>query len=197
MNPAMNIASAREYAEKSHAIMGDGSSLSLLATLDMIEGRCASAIGHAERAAKIDPSAGGAVGMAGAALITCGKPQEGVVLLKRAMRLEPYHPAFFPNTLSLGLMVLGKNEEAEEIASAVLGSDPKAVSDRLTALGRLAVINVFKGETEKAREYGRQILEARSYLTISIVRMYVFGSFTDKEFVERYLDGLRQAGLPE
>jgi hypothetical protein len=39
--------------------------------------------------------------------------------------------------------------------------------------------------------------DTRSYLTISIVRIYVFGSFTDKEFVERYLDGLRQAGLPE
>ena len=197
MNPAMNIALARGYAEKAHAIMSDGNSLSLLATLDMIERRCASAIEQAERAVEIDPSAGTTAGVAGSVLIPCGKPQEGVVLLKRAMRLEPYYPAFFPNTLSLGLMVLGKNEEAEEIASAVLRSDPKAVSDRLTALGRLAVINVFKGETEKAREYGRQILEARSYLTISIVRMYVFGSFTDKEFVERYLDGLRQAGLPE
>ena len=197
MNPAMYTASAREYAEKAHAIMSDGSSLSLLATLDMIEGRCASAIGHAERAAKIDPSAGGAVGMAGAALITCGKPQEGVVLLKRAMRLEPYHPAFFPNTLSLGLMILGRNEEAEEIASAVIRSDPDNIWDRLPALARLAVINVFKGGREKAREYVRQMQELSSMLTISMLRIYVFRPFADKEFVERYLDGLRQAGLPE
>ena len=94
-------------------------------------------------------------------------------------------------------MILGRNEEAEEIASAVIRSDPDNIWDRLPALARLAVINVFKGETEKAREYVRQMQELSSMLTISMLRNYVFRPFADKEFVERYLDGLRQAGLPE
>ena len=99
--------------------------------------------------------------------------------------------------LSLGLLALGRNGEAEEIASAVIRSDPKNVSDRIPALALLAMINVFKGETEKAQEYARQFLELRSMLTISMIRYWVFRPFADKKIVERYLDGLRQAGLAE
>ncbi len=195
-SPMISVSKARMHADKAFGIMGDGNSLSLKGFVEMIVGNCEAAIEQAERAVEIDPSAGTALAMSGAAMINCMGAERGVVLLARAMRLEPNHRAFYPNTLSLGLLYLGRIEEAEEIATGVISSNPERIQDRLPALARLAAVNVFKGDTDKANEYINQILEIRSTITITTLRRN-FMTFADKEFVERYLDALSQAGLPE
>jgi tetratricopeptide (TPR) repeat protein len=197
-SPRSSIASARYYANKAHTIMGDGSSLSLLGFVDMVAGNCESAIEHAERAVEVDPSAGDAISMAGTTLIVCGKTKEGVDLVRRGMRLQPQYPVFVPLSLSLGLLVLGEHEEAEEVLEAIIRSNPENRGDRLTALGNLVVVRHFKGEREKAAEDVSQILIIDSAITTtSYRRRNLLRFFKDQEFPERYIGALRQAGLPE
>jgi tetratricopeptide (TPR) repeat protein len=136
--------------------------------------------------------------MAGTTLIVCGKTKKGVDLVRRSMRLQPQYPASVPLFLSLGLLVLGEHEEAEEVLEAIIRSNPENRGDRLTALGNLVVVKHFKGEGERATEYVNQILKFDSNITaISYRKRNFLRFFKDQEFSERYIGALRQAGLPE
>ena len=197
-SPRSSIASARYYANKAQTIMGDAGSLALLGFVDMVDANCESGIEHAERAVDVDPSAGSAMTMAGTTLIVCGKTKKGVDLVRRSMRLQPQYPASVPLFLSLGLLVLGEHEEAEEVLEAIIRSNPENRGDRLTALGNLVVVKHFKGEGERATEYVNQILKFDSNITaISYRKRNFLRFFKDQEFSERYIGALRQAGLPE
>jgi thioredoxin-like negative regulator of GroEL len=103
-----------------------------------------------------------------------------------------------PLSLSLGLLVLGEHEEAEEVLEAIIRSNPENRGDRLTALGNLVVVRHVKGEREKAAEDVSQILIIDSAITTtSYRRRNLLRFFKDQEFPERYIGALRQAGLPE
>ncbi|NRA75086.1 MAG: adenylate/guanylate cyclase domain-containing protein, partial [Planctomycetes bacterium] len=197
-DPRSSIASARYYANKAQTIMGDSGSLALLGFVDMVDGDCESALEYAERVSKADSSGGFPASMAGTTLIVCGKTKEGVDLVRRSMRLQPQYATFVPLSLSLGLLVLGEHEEAEEVLEAIIRSNPENRGDRLSALGHLVAVRSFKGEREKAAEYVSQILKLDSNLTAASYRRKNFlRFFKDQEFSERYLGALRQAGLPE
>ena len=60
----------------------------------------------------------------------------------------------------------------------------------------MAVIAVFKGEMEKARDYIAQLLELNPQFSITATKGRN-GFMKDQELLKRYLDALRQAGLPE
>jgi len=198
-SPMSNVSMAQYYANKAHKIMGDGNSLSLLGFIDMVTGNCTSAIKHAERAAEIDPSAGSAMSIAGTTMIVCGKATEGVPLVRRSIRLEPYQLSNFPALmLSLGLLYLGKQEEAEEVLGAIIQSNPEISGDLMFALGNSSVIKIFKGENEKSRKYVSQMLKVMPGITVSTYKnTSMLRFFSDQEFAERLYEALRQAGLPE
>ena len=179
--------------------MGDGNSLTLLAWFDLIERDYESAIENARRATEISPSDGEATAIAGTVYRNSGKPEESAILLKRAMRLQPYHPNWYAWQMGISLLVLEKYDEAEEVFEAVLQSDTEIVSDKYAALGGLAVISVFKQSLENAEKYASQLKELVVYgkkFNLAILDP-IFGLMKNQEFVKRYLDALRQLGISE
>ena len=198
-NPKQNIALARQFSEKAHSIMGDGNSLTLLALLDAMTGNCKGAIEKAERAVEIDPSAGDATALAGGTLLQCGRPKKAAALFKLAIRLQPYHPKWMPNGLGKSLLAHGEYDEAEEVLSAIIQSDTKNVHERIKALTRLTVTSVFKEDFEKAKDYLKQLKKLAPNFSIATAKANDLsrGKMADQEFMQRYLDALRQLGIPE
>jgi len=198
-NPKQNIALARQFSEKAHSIMGDGNSLTLLALLDAMTSNCKGAIEKAERAVEIDPSAGDATALAGGTLLQCGRPKKAAALFRLAIRLQPYHPKWMPNGLGKSLLAHGEYDEAEEVLSAIIQSDTKNVHERIKALTRLTVTSVFKEDFEKAKDYLKQLKKLAPNFSIDMAKANDLsrGKMADQEFMQRYLDALRQLGIPE
>ncbi len=111
-----------------------------------------------------------------------------------AIRLSPRdaHIATWYNYLGIAAFVVGRDKEAAEWARKTVKANPKLPGGYRTLaasygnLGRLA-------EADTAREKLQELLPN---LTIAQLRERL-PYFRKPEDLERYLDGLRKAGLPE
>jgi len=192
-DPKQTMALAREYGEKGR--IGDGSALLLLSWLDLFARDYDSALGNAGRAAELSPSSGMSNAVAGDHHMMAGQPEKASVLLKHAMRLHPHYDEWVPVRLGFSLVAQEKYDEAEELFMAVIASG-KTIRQPVQALEGMAVIAVFKGEMEKARDYIAQLLELNPQFSIQATQGRN-GFMKDQAFLKRYLDALRQAGLPD
>ena len=191
--PKQTMALAREYGEKGR--IGDGSALLLLSWLDLFARDYDSALGNAGRAAELSPSSGMSNAVAGDHHMMAGQPEKASVLLKHAMRLQPHYDEWVPVRLGFSLVAQEKYDEAQELFMAVIASG-KTIRQPVQALEGMAVIAVFKGEMEKARDYIAQLLELNPQFSIQATQGRN-GFMKDQAFLKRYLDALRQAGLPD
>ena len=192
-DPKETMALAREYGEKGR--IGDGTALLLLAWLDLFARDYDSAIENAGRAAELSPSSGMSNAVAADHHMMAGQPEKASVLFKHAMRLHPHYDEWVPVRLAFSLVAQEKYDEAEELFTAVITSG-KSVRQPVQSLEGMAVIAVFKGEMEKARDYIVQLLELNPQFSITATKGRN-GFMKDQAFLKRYLDALRQAGLPE
>ncbi len=196
-DPKKSLVVARKYAEKALSIgQQDQDTYVLLASIERSAGNHGLAVAYADRAIELAPTNGDVVSVAGAVKIAGGQPQEGLKLLKRAMRLEPYYLPWIPSVLSKGHLMLGQYDEARAIEEARLASASYNADARAAPLLRLAAISVFEGKGERARQYMEQALKIAPDANISNERR-AYNDEKDRAFVERYLDALRKAGLPE
>jgi TolB-like protein/class 3 adenylate cyclase/Tfp pilus assembly protein PilF len=149
------------------------------------------AIRYAEKAIELMPSHSTAVANLGLWSAYAGRPEEGIAAVQKAMRLSPYYPGWYLPTIGLAYMMTERYDEAiaayeESIKRNVLV---------LFSYERLAAIHAMKGDLEKAKEYAAKVLEINPKFTIEgwtkVLR------YKNPEDLDRELDALRAAGLPE
>ena len=195
-NPKENIKLGRQFGEKAYAIMGVGTSLTMLARFDLFEKNCKSVIKHIDRAVEIGPSAGLIMAMAGRVNSTYGKPEIAIEQFKQAMRLEPYHLKWYPLVLGLSYMMTGEYDKAEEYLKALVETKKLSKRNRTRALRHMAVLSVLREDQGNAEKYFRQLMEFDKKHNISSVKSS-YRAMTDQAFLNRYLDALRKLGMPE
>jgi tetratricopeptide (TPR) repeat protein len=120
-----------------------------------------------------------------------GRPEEGLGLVKKAMRLDPHYPPAYLNYLARACFAMGRHEEAIAALRKCLTRDPDFFYARL-------ILAVIYSETGREEEAQAEVAEAlrispRASLEDQIERM----PFEDQAVLERFIDGLRKAGLPE
>ena len=196
-DPEKDFAIAREFAEKSQSINEKNSNnLLLLATLDLYARNHESAVAYAERALELSPAGGEENAISGFVKSWSGQPAEGAELLKLGMRYEPDYPHWFPTALALSLMMLGRYDEAKVIDNGLLASPTDDVRAHPIALQHLAVMAMIEGDQAGARQFIERLLAIRASVSIASAKRELY-IIKDQAFVGRYLDALRQAGLPE
>ncbi|MCZ6523512.1 MAG: adenylate/guanylate cyclase domain-containing protein [Alphaproteobacteria bacterium] len=196
-DPEKDFAIAREFAEKSQSINEKNSNnLLLLATLDLYARNHESAVAYAERALELSPAGGEENAISGFVKSWSGQPAEGAELLKLGMRYEPDYPHWFPTALALSLMMLGRYDEAKVIDNGLLASPTDDVRAHPIALQHLAVMAMIEGDQAGARQFIERLLAIRASASIASAKREIY-IIKDQAFVGRYLDALRQAGLPE
>ncbi len=107
------------------------------------------------------------------------------------MRLSPYYPDWYLGELGRAYLLTGQHDEAIDALKHRLRRNPNSGEAHVllaAAYGKL-------GRENEAQAALAEFLKPRPYYTL---RHYAQGEFyKNTEDLERVLDGLRKAGLPE
>jgi TolB-like protein/Tfp pilus assembly protein PilF len=152
------------------------------------------AAAYLEDAIRVNPSFAQAYFALGFTLIVSGRASEALPYLDRAIELSPRDPhlASFHATRAVGHLALGELEAAERFAR---------MATRIANAnhGPFALLVSLLGLTDRTEEAQRAIeglLQRHPGYTIATARSNFFFC-GDRDLVERFLEGLRRAGLPE
>jgi TolB-like protein len=158
-----------------------------------VTGRRDEQIAAFQRAVRLDPSLGVAHGWLGMALALAGRPEEAIDSLEQALRLSPRDPAkeLFLFATAVAHFAAGRYTESVEWAQRMLRHDPRAE----LAYRTLAASYAQLGRLDEARSALDEALRLEPDLSLRKVRHQ--NPTTDPEFLARWLDGLRKAGLKE
>jgi TolB-like protein/class 3 adenylate cyclase/Flp pilus assembly protein TadD len=145
------------------------------------------------RARELNPNIAFVGFMIGASLIICGEPEEGLACVEAAIRVSPGDPGafFFYASAALAHLCCGRPAEACELATRSARIYPdwdttyRVLASALAQLDRL----------DEARTAVARLRELAPNLTVSGLRRR--WPLRDTDTLERILDGLRRAGLPE
>ncbi len=150
------------------------------------------AIAAFERALELNPNHSVAHGSLGTALCYAGRPAEGILKNKIAIRSDPLNPSiFFRYTgLALGHYLIGDYESAAEWARRSLQRNREWYLGHVYRIASLAEL----GRIEEAQEACREYLRLFPCATISELRRLPLKHERD---LERLCASLRKAGLPE
>jgi adenylate cyclase len=121
----------------------------------------------------------------------CGRFEESIELIKKAMRLNPYYPAFYLYTLSRSYLYLGRYEEAIELANQMVERCRKGECSPWMGLPQLAVAYKELGRDEEARDIAAKLLKIRpGHFELAKKQPWKI-----PELLERELELFRRAGL--
>ncbi len=130
-------------------------------------------------------------GVASAVMRKSGQPERGAELVKKAMRLCPFYRPGLLRALGNNYRTSGRLEEAV----ACYRESLKRETGYLAAYVNLASALGELGRRDEAREAARDVLRQEPDFSI---KAYTSGlSYRDPSDLERFAEGLRQAGLPE
>jgi adenylate cyclase len=121
------------------------------------------------------------------ALVYAEQPQRSLELLQKAMRLNPYYPDWYLWYLADIYDAMGRSEDV--IATVQRMHDPSE-GQRL-----LAVNYAHLGMMREAEAAAREVLRLHPRFTIGEWRERP--PYRDNLILDRYVEGLRKAGLPE
>ncbi|MBX6320672.1 MAG: adenylate/guanylate cyclase domain-containing protein [Rhodospirillaceae bacterium] len=146
------------------------------------------AVYHQQRALSLNPNDDLIVVQQGELLTWLGQPVEGIEWIRKAMRLNPYHPERFWNHLGRACYVAHRYDEAIEAFKRISRPDH-------TQCAFLACCHAQLGDADEARSWAEETLRrepgfsAAAYLdTLHYKR---------PEDRAHHAEGLRRAGLPD
>ncbi len=149
------------------------------------------AIAEVKRAIFLDPNFAEGYARLGIILTYAGRPGEGIDLVKKAMRLDPHYPPLYLFYLGHAHYLVGQYEEAIAVLKRSFTRNP----DQLPSHLDLAVIYCELGRKEEARAEVAEVLRISPRASLEGQRERML--FKDQAVLERYLENLRKAGLPE
>jgi TolB-like protein/class 3 adenylate cyclase len=143
-----------------------------------------------DRAVELNPNLASAWINGGWINIWLGYPEVAVEQLSRAHRLDPVSTYFSP--MAHACFFLDRYEQALDQAQHLLRHNP----DNHAGLRVGAASAALAGRTDAAHQLAARLQAVDPAFCISRLREYL-GPYQRHEFVEKYAEGLRLAGLPE
>jgi TolB-like protein/Flp pilus assembly protein TadD len=187
-----SIQEAAKAAENAVAIDDrDAWAHTALGMVDLISRRHDDAIRRLKRAVQLNPSLANAYGALGQALTLTGECAEAVEQINKAIRLSPRDPflVYWFGHLSMAMFAGGQYDVACQWGAKVIQENPSFPGGHRL----MAAIYGQLGRIEEAKAALKELLLLMPGMTIDDVRKQV--PFKDPDHMERYLDGLRKAGL--
>jgi tetratricopeptide (TPR) repeat protein len=125
-----------------------------------------------------------------------GKFDESIAVTKNAMRLCPYYPALFLRILSMSYLSAGRYKEGLAASELLLARAHKGEFSPLWAHMGLAEAYIGLGQNEKAWAHAQEVLKMNPNFSLADERKRMY-FYRDPTHLERHIDSLRKAGLPE
>jgi len=160
----------------------------ILAALHLTSRSHDKAVYHQQRALSLNPNNDLIVVQQGEVLTWIGRPQEGIEWIRKAMRLNPYHPERFWNHLGRALYCARSYAEAMEAFSRISAPDH-------THHAFLAACSAQLGNKTAAAAHTREVLSREpAFSTETYLQTLHFKLDSDRD---HYREGLAKAGLPD
>ena len=163
----------------------------LLSAIHLILGQHDQAIAYGERAIALSPNHSVAIALLGLTMNYSGEPEKAIVLLQKAMRLSPYYQDWYLGELGRAYYLTDQYQEALDALQQRLRRNPNSSEAHVLLAATYGKLD----RLDEARAALAKFLEPRPYYTL---RHYAAGEFYRiSNDLNRVLDGLRIAGLPE
>jgi adenylate cyclase len=198
-NWTADLAAERSKGERlikigARTVGNDPTGLTALASgIMLLGGDMDRAVGLVERALALDANHAWAWTRRGFAHVYAGQPDKGLACFERAMRLSPVDPFAFSSYIGLGLahFSLGRVDESVRWTWRALDANPGMT----WPYRDLATFLAHAGDIAGAREALGRFTDGRPPLTTASMADSL--KFMEPRLLERYIDGLRRAGLPD
>ncbi len=148
------------------------------------------AVAHGQKAVSLSPNSAEALAMLAMTQCYVGQAEEAERLLKTAIRLNPFYPAWYLFPLAEAYRLSGRYDRAIETAKEEL----RRRDDFLTRT-RLALYYAQSGREDLAKAEIGKVLEAQPKMTLANWAEAQY--FQDPAQLAADLAALKQAGLPE
>jgi adenylate cyclase len=191
-SPERSLQQSLEMAEHALALGNSVPQVHFAASFVYLQlGRHEDSIAAARRAIELDPNyADGYVQLA-LSLIFAGRPEAAIDQIANAMRLNPWHPFLYTWILGHANFVLGRYEEAIPLFEKVIESNPQYQDGHLA----LAATYGLLGRIDDAEWEAEELLTLQpGFRLADNLRRTPYRNPAD---LERWIEGLRKAGLPE
>ena len=152
------------------------------------------ALANARAAVTIDPDEADNLAVLAHVLALTGRGAEAVPLIERAMRLDATPPGWYRHVAGLSYLVAREPARAAEAFGALHGAGT-FTGTRWWPGWLLASSLAQAGRADEAAAIIRAAEGRRPERSIAAIAQ-AFAGWSDPESLERFLDGLRQAGLP-
>jgi adenylate cyclase len=167
----------------------------LLGGIHLFKGRHKGAIAEGRKAIALRPNDACNLALLAQTLSYAGRAEEGIALMKRAMRLNPYYREWYLGILAQCYRVAGHHEEAVTTYREFLDRSREAGGNTLLAHLGLASAYVRLGREDEARAHAAEVLRMDPDFSLEWVRQATF--FKDPALLQEELNALRKAGLPD
>jgi adenylate cyclase len=159
----------------------------ILAALNLIFNAHDKAVYHQDRALSLNPNSDLIVVQQGEVLTWLGKAEEGIEWVRRAMRLNPYHPERFWSHL-------GRAQYTARIYADAIASYSKLTAPDYTHHAFMAASAAQLGNRVAAGAHAHEVLQRQpAFTTGNFLHTLHYRQPSDAEHVR---EGLQKAGLP-
>ena len=147
------------------------------------------AVEYSRKAVELDPNFADNLVVLAIRLVGLGQTNEALVLVKKAMRINPHYPGWYPGTLGWAYLVQGEYDKAITELEKTLGYYP----DSRISRSELAAAYAYAGKSTEARAAVAKIRELHPTFTIAeYAKIEVMPAATFQHLRE----GMLKAGLP-
>jgi len=168
-----------------------GGAHGLLGNIYVLKKEYEKGVREAERAVELEPNGADAHAFLGMALRFADRAEEAIPMLKKAIRLDPHSPEWYLNVLAGAYRETENYKEAMQWGEKAVQQNPQNVLCRIT----LCSIYSLAGQVDKARAQGDEIMKLNP--KFSVTRFAMTDPQQNQVLKKRYIDALREAGLPD
>jgi adenylate cyclase len=187
-----SIDRALELAQKALALDDTHTAGRLLLSFIYREkGEYEKSIAEIERVIKLNPNSADAYAHLAGRLYTVSRGEEAITSAEKAIRLDPMAPWFYWYWLGMGHWVLGQYEEAIAAYKEAVLRSPTALHPHVVLTASYSLL----GHEEEARAEAAKVLRLNPKFSVHNYAERL--TFKDQAYIERYVNALRKAGLPE
>ena len=191
-NPDASLKLALDAAEHARSIDDSNpNTYALLTWIHLSLRKHDQAFDLAQQATALGPSNSFVTAVASDVALFCNRPNEMVALLNKAMRLCPIYPAWYPSSMAWAYLLMDLREDA--IATAQMST--KIDHDYPFNYMVLAIAFAELGRKQEANTAIENLLRIDPGYSLRVFTETQ--PFRDAEVLDRHIEGLREAGLPE
>jgi adenylate cyclase len=161
----------------------------LLGMIQVLRGSYGEAIAHGEKAVSLSPSGADVAAYHADILNRSGRAEDGLMMIRRAMRLSPTHPPYYLGVLGHACWQAGRYEDALATFRRSAALEPTNPRPRIA----LAALFVLTGRMSEARAAADEV--RRLHPKFSVERWARQSPYRNPDDLEQALTALRQAGL--